>query len=92
MNEHNVVVRHYANGDFGVHARKHTGDNDVKIHEGWARAAPNVTSETYTRIRNGELVKVETVISNLSKSEAEDAKRYISQYLSYLNPDKKVIN
>lgn len=92
MNEHNVLIRHYRDGSIGIHARKDTGENKVDIHEGWAHAAPDVMSNTYQKIRAGELVKVETVISNLSKSEAQAAKRYLIKYfqnqgITVINPE-----
>ena len=92
MNEHNVLIRHYRDGSIGVHARKNAGENSVVIHESWAQASPNVMSKTYQKIRSGELVKVETVMSNLSKSEAQSAKRYLIMYFQnqgtvVINPD-----
>lgn len=90
MNEHNVILRHYKDGSIGVHARKNTGENRVDIHEGWAFASPDVMSDTYVKIRNGELDRVETVITGLSKAEAQSAKRYIIAYL--LSQNTKVVN
>ena len=90
MNEHNVIIRHYYDGSVGVHARKDVGENKVEIHEAWANASPDVMSKTYQKIRAGELVKVETVISNLSKAEAQAAKRYLIMYLQ--NQGVAVIN
>jgi hypothetical protein len=90
MNEHNVLIRHYRDGSIGVHARKNVGENSVAIHEGWAQASPDVMSNTYQKIRSGELVRVETVMSNLSKSEAQTAKRYLIMY--FQNQDITVIN
>ena len=92
MNEHNVIIRHYRDGSIGVHARKNVGENSVAIHEGWAQASPNVMSKTYQKIRSGELIKVETVMSNLSKAEAQSAKRYLIMYFqnqgtTVINPD-----
>ena len=92
MNEHNVIIRHYQDGSIGVHARKDVGGNDIKIHEGWAHAAPDVMSKTSEKIRAGELVKVTTVISNLSKAEAQAAKKYLIMYfqnqgISVINPE-----
>jgi hypothetical protein len=92
MNEHNVIVRHYQDGSIGVHARKDTGENKVEIHESWANASPDVMSKTYQKIRAGELIKVETVISNLSKVEAQSAKKYLILYfqnqgISVINPE-----
>lgn len=85
MKEHNVILRHYKDGSVGVHARKNVGENRVDIHEGWAFASPDVMSDTYVKIRNGELDRVETVISGLSKAEAQAAKRYIIMYLQSQN-------
>ncbi len=90
MNEHNVIIRHYKDKSIGVHARKDVGENKVEIHESWAHAAPDVMSETYIKIRNGELDRVETAISGLSKAEAQAAKRYLIMYLQ--NQGIKVIN
>jgi hypothetical protein len=92
MNEHNVIIRHYQDGSIGVHARKDVGNNDIKIHEGWAYQSPDVMSKTFQKIRAGELIKVETVISNLSKSEAQSAKKYLIMYfqnqgISVINPE-----
>jgi len=92
MNEHNVLIRHYRDGSIGIHARKNTGENKVDIHESWAQAAPDVMSNTYQKIRAGELAKVETVISNLSKAEAQAAKRYLILYfqnqgITVINPE-----
>lgn len=90
MNEHNVLIRHYQDGSVGIHARKNAGDNSVEVHEAWAQAAPDVMSKTYQKIRAGELVRVETVIQNLSKSEAQAAKRYLIMY--FQNQNIVVIN
>ena len=92
MNEHNVLIRHYLDGSIGIHARKNVGENSVSIHESWAHASPDVMSSTYQKIRAGELVRVETVMSNLSKSEAQAAKRYLIMYfrnqgITVINPD-----
>lgn len=92
MNEHNVLIRHYRDGSIGIHARKNTGENKVEIHESWANAAPDVMSKTYQKIRAGELVRVETVIQNLSKSDAQTAKRFLIMYfqnqgISVINPE-----
>lgn len=90
MNQHNVIIRHYRDGSIGIHARKDTGENKVEIHEDWAFASPNVMSKTYQKIRSGELVKVETVISSLSKADAQAAKRYLIMY--FQNQGIDVIN
>lgn len=90
MNEHNVIIRHYTDGSIGIHARKDVGEHRVDIHEAWAHAAPDVMSETYKKIRNGELAKIETAIPNLSKSEAQTAKRYLILY--FQNQGTTVIN
>jgi hypothetical protein len=92
MKEHNVLIRHYRDSSIGIHARKDTGENKVEIHESWAHASPDVMSKTYQKIRAGELVKVETVISNLSKAEAQSAKKYLIMYfqnqgISVINPE-----
>ena len=92
MKEHNVLIRHYQDGSIGIHARKNVGENKVEIHESWANAAPDVMSKTYQKIRAGELVKVETVIQNLSKSDAQAAKRFLIMYfqnqgISVVNPE-----
>jgi hypothetical protein len=90
MNEHNVIIRHYRDGSIGIHARKDVGENKVEIHEGWAHRAPDVMSKTFQKIRAGELIKVETVISNLSKAEAQSAKKYLIAY--FQNQSFTVIN
>jgi predicted transcriptional regulator len=90
MNQHNVLIRHYQDGSIGIHARKDVGENRVDIHESWAKAAPDVMSKTYQKIRAGELTKVETVIQNLSKAEAQSAKRYLIMY--FQNQGKSVVN
>lgn len=92
MNQHNVIIRHYRDGSIGVHARKDVGENKVEVHEAWAHASPDVMSKTYQKIRAGELAKVETVISNLSKTDAQAAKRYLIMYfqnqgITVINPD-----
>jgi hypothetical protein len=90
MNQHNVLIRHYSDQSIGVHARKDVGENNIDIHKSWAEAAPDVMSETYQKIRAGELVKVETVITGLSKAEAQAAKRYLISY--FLSQGIIVIN
>ena len=92
MKEHNVIIRHYRDGSLGIHARKNVGENNVEIHESWANTSPDIMSKTYQKIRAGELIKVETVIQNLSKSEAQAAKRYLIMYfqnqgISVINPE-----
>jgi hypothetical protein len=47
-------------------------------------------SKTFQKIRAGELIKVETVISNLSKAEAQSAKKYLIAY--FQNQSFTVIN
>jgi hypothetical protein len=92
MKEHNVLIRHYRDGSIGIHARKNVGENKVEIHESWAQASLDVMSKTYQKIRAGELVRVETVIQNLSKSDAQAAKRFLIMYfqnqgISVVNPE-----